>query len=321
MVNKDYSLISVVIPIYNERDNLDKLTSELLEALEVVGKPWEIILVDDGSEDGTWELLNEKYGDWDGGRIKLVRLARNYGQTIALKAGIDISSGDVIVTLDGDLQNEPSDIPLLLSEIEKGADVVSGWRRNRKDALITRKIPSWLGNKLVSWQTGVKLHDYGCGLKAYRGEFIKSVKLYGEMHRLVPALLDWMGASIVEVEVSHRARKAGKSKYNLSRVFALILDIISLKFFSSYATRPTHVMGMWGIISIFLGFLSFVTLVVMKLVMDFNMTGNPFFILWVLLTIVGIQLIALGLLGEINVRAYFEIQDKAPYRVMEIKGE
>jgi glycosyltransferase involved in cell wall biosynthesis len=221
--------------------------------------------------------------------------------------------------MDGDLQNDPSDIPRLLAEIDKGADVVSGWRRKRRDPWLSRQVPSKLGNWFVAWQTGVKLHDFGCGLKAYRSEIIKSVRLYGEMHRLIPALTAWMGAKLVEVEVNHRARSSGKSKYHVGRVFAVILDILSLKFFSVYAIRPTHAIGLWGIMSIFCGVLSVGAMMYLKWGMGVNMTRNPFLVISVLLFIVGMQLIVLGLLGEVNVRTYYEMQEKEPYRVKETR--
>ena len=319
--NEEKPYLSVIIPVYNEKGNFESLANELMSALEGIGKSWEIIFVDDGSDDGTWEELNSVAGVLDGGRVKQVRLARNYGQTIALRAGINMAEGEVIVTMDGDLQNDPADIPKMVEEIEKGADVVSGWRRKRRDPWLSRRLPSRLGNWFVAWQTGVPLHDFGCGLKAYRREIIKSVRLYGEMHRLIPALTSWMGAKLVEVEVNHRARSAGRSKYHLGRVFAVILDIISLKFFSAYAIRPTHVIGLWGIVSIFFGVLSVGAMIYLKWGMGVNMTRNPFLVISVLLFIVGMQLIALGLLGEVNVRTYYEMQEKEPYRIREIRAE
>lgn len=318
-MNNNKIYLSLIIPLYNEVENLDGLFKELKVVMPQLGVSWEVLFVDDGSVDGTWNKLLSEASDWSAGSVRLIRLARNYGQTTALAAGIETARGELIATMDGDLQNDPADIPKLLAEIDKGADVVSGWRRRRKDSFIRRRVPSWLGNKLISWQAGVKLHDFGCSLKVYKSEYIKSARLYGEMHRVLPALLAWMGANIVEIEVNHRPRKAGKSKYNLSRVFAVILDLISIKFFSSYATRPTHIIGMWGILSIILGMISGIILIYMKYQMHFNMTGNPFLVLSVMLTIVGVQLIALGLLGEINVRAYFEIQGKASYRIKETR--
>jgi len=311
--------VSIIIPVYDEEDNIAALAGELMNEVNCLKEKWELIIVDDGSKDNTWERLKECFGNRRNGDIKLVRLARNYGQTVALRAGLDEARGSIIVTMDGDLQNDPADIHKLIEKVEEGYDVASGWRKGRRDPLLTRRLPSWLGNKVVSWQAGLKLHDYGCSLKAYRGDIVRSIRLYGEMHRLIPALANWMGASVAEVEVNHRPRTGGKSKYNMGRVFALILDLISMKFFSSYATRPTHVIGMWGIISILLSGAAIGVLIYMKLGMDVNMTGNPFLYMSVMLSIVGVQLIAIGLLGEINVRSYFEIQEKAPYRVKETR--
>lgn len=311
--------LSLVIPVFNEAGNLEELCKKIAAFLNSQEKTWEVIFVDDGSKDGSWEKLVEeakKLGDG----TRLIRLARNYGQTLALRAGIDAACGDVIVTLDADLQNDPADIPKLLEKIEEGADLVSGWRSKRKDPFFRRRLPSRLGNLFVSFITGVKLHDFGCTLKAYRREIIKDIPLYGEMHRLIPALADWMGAEIVEVEVSHQRRESGESKYTLNRVFAVILDIISLKFFSTYATRPTHVFGLWGIISIFLSVLCAAAVIYMKVAMNVDMTGNPFLTITVMLVIVGVQLIALGLLGEVSVRTYFESLDKPPYRIKEKRG-
>lgn len=312
--------LSVVIPLHNEAGNIEKLAEELGEVLGSLKVDWEVVIVDDGSSDDTWLFLR-RWREKAGERVKLIRLARNYGQTLALKAGIECAKGDIIVTMDGDLQNDPRDIPKLIERLEEGYDVVSGWRRERKDAFLTRRLPSFIGNIVVSAVSGLKLHDYGCTLKAYRSEVIKSVPLYGEMHRLIPALADWMGASVAEVEVSHRKRLAGESKYSLSRIFAVIIDLITLRFFSAYATRPTHVFGMWGIISLLISVLTFIVLVYMKLKMDFDMTGNPFLIITVLLVIVGVQLIALGLLGELSVRTYFESLNKPPYRIREKIGD
>lgn len=318
--NKRQKTLSLVIPVHNEAGNVKELCAQIDGFLDGFGSTWEVIFVDDGSTDKTWELLDEWRRE-KGEGVVLIRLARNYGQTLALRAGIEVACGDVIVTMDGDLQNDPRDIPKLLEKIEEGADVVSGWRRNRKDKFLSRRIPSWIGNLVVSSVTGVKLHDFGCTLKAYRSEIIKNIPLYGEMHRLIPALADWMGAGIVEVDVNHRSRSSGESKYSLSRVFAVIIDLITLRFFSTYATRPTHVFGMWGIISMLLSVASFAALVYMKVRMNVDMTGNPFLTITVLLIIVGVQLVALGLLGEVSVRTYFESLDKPPYRIKEKLGE
>lgn len=311
---------SLVVPMYNEEANVPELIADINKFISSHGRKWEIIFVDDGSRDGTWEALCRAREQMSCA-VRCLRLARNYGQTVALRAGIDAAQGRVIVTMDGDLQNDPSDIPKLLKEIDEGADVVSGWRRKRMDRFLTRKLPSWLGNWFISLITGVKLHDFGCTLKAYRSDIIKNIPLYGEMHRLIPALADWMGAEIVEVEVGHRKREAGESKYSMTRVFAVIIDIITLRFFYAYSSRPTHVFGMWGIVSMLLSLVSMGVVVYMKYAIHFNMTGNPFLIISIMLMIVGVQLIALGLLGEVNVRTYYESLHKPPYRIKDERGE
>jgi len=243
---------------------------------------------------------------------------RNFGQTAAISAGFDYAEGDIIITLDADLQNDPEDIPLLLKKIDDGFDVVSGWRMDRRDPFLTKRLPSHISNWLISLFTGVKLHDYGCTLKAYKKEVVKNIKLYGEMHRFIPALAEWIGASICEVKVKHFSRKYGKSKYGFSRIGRGLLDLLTVKFLLSFSTRPIQIFGKFGIVSIFLGFFSGVVLIIMKVVHRVNMTGNPFLYLSILFFLVGTQFISIGLLGEIISRTYHESQNKPIYFVKEI---
>lgn len=312
----NYVYLSVVIPLFNERENVLLLCEALHRVLDSIGKPYEIILIDDGSTDGTYEVLNSVYKQYD--KIKIIRFRRNFGQTAAISAGFSFAKGEIIVTMDGDLQNDPADIPKILQKIDEGYDIVSGWRKNRKDPLLTRRLPSHIANFLISKFTGVKLHDYGCTLKAYRREIIKHVNLYGEMHRFIPAVASWMGATVTEIVVKHHPRKYGKSKYGISRTLKVILDLIAIKFFLSYLTRPIQIFGIWGILSIFLGIISGIVLILMKVLGGVDMTGNPLLILTTLLTIIGVLFIVLGLLGEITVRIYYEAQGKKPYVIKEI---
>lgn len=314
--------LSVVVPCYNEEQNVGEVYRRLKSALdggEGVGS-YELVFVDDGSSDGTYPALR-KLRDNDRERVKVIRLRRNFGQTAALRAGFDKARGELIVTLDGDLQNDPGDIPGLLKKMGEGYDLVSGWRRKRADPLFSRRIPSFLANRLISLLTGVRLHDFGCTLKAYRREIVKQIDLYGEMHRLIPVLASWMGARIAEVEVSHQRRLWGRSNYSLSRILTVLLDLITLKFFLSYSTRPIHIFGFWGVICLGLSLIAGAVLIFMKLYQGVDMTGNPFLFLTIMLVIVGIQFIVLGLLGEVGVRTYYESQKKPIYLVEEEKEE
>lgn len=311
--------LSIVVPAYNEQDNIGELVDEIGSAMDSLEcDSYELIIVDDGSRDDTWKVISRlsESRSW----VKGVRLSRNFGQTAALATGFDAAGGDVIITMDADLQNNPKDIPLLLEKLDQGYDVASGWRTPRMDSFLTKKLPSFIANRMVSYLTGVKLHDFGCTLKAYRAEPLKEIKLYGEMHRLIPLLLSWAGASIAEVKVSHRPRTRGKSNYTMMRTFSVVLDMISLLFFRSYSTRPIHIIGLWGFISILFGFVSMLVVVLMKFYRDMDMTGNPFLIISVLLTIVGVQLIGLGLLGELSVRTYYESLGRPTYLIKERSG-
>lgn len=309
--------ISVVIPIYNEEENISPLYNALKPVLKNTGKEHEIIFVDDGSTDRSAEEL-DKLAARDPS-VSVLFMRRNFGQTAAFAAGFDYSSGEVIITMDGDLQNDPRDIPKLLAEI-KDYDLVSGWRKNRQDKLLTRKIPSMLANWLIGKVTGVKLHDYGCSLKAYKRDVVKNMKLYGEMHRFIPAVANWYGVRVAEVETMHHARTRGKSKYGLSRTFKVLLDLITVKFLQSFSTKPIQAFGPLGLLCAGAGFLISLYLTIQKIFFSISIGGRPLLLLGVLLIIVGIQLIGMGLLGEMLVRVYHESQNKPIYVLKKIAG-
>lgn len=310
--------ISVVIPVFNEEGSIGPLLDELENALQGLGSSYEIIAVDDGSLDKSWEIIKARSLKYPA--LKAVKLGRNFGQTAALSAGISRAAGEIVVTIDGDGQNDPADIPRMIARLEQGNDLVSGWRKNRKDPYLSRQVPSRMANWLIGLITGIKLNDFGCTLKAYRAQTIKGIRLYGEMHRMIPALAHWSGANIVEMEVNHRPRQSGESKYNLNRFFAVFFDLITIKFFIGYFTRPLHFFGLVGFLLMVLSWLSFAATVIMKITENMDITGNPFLILGTLLMIISIQLIALGLLGEISVRIYYESQNKPIYTVKEELG-
>jgi glycosyltransferase involved in cell wall biosynthesis len=309
--------LSVVIPLYNEDENVQMLFERLKGTLDHLKKEYEIIFVDDGSTDRTLSILEEIQAKDK--TVVVLSLRRNFGQTAAFAAGFDFARGDVIVTMDGDLQNDPADIPKLL-ELIKDNDLVSGWRKKRKDPFFTRRLPSIMANWLISNVTGVKLHDYGCSLKAYRREVIKNLKLYGEMHRFIPAVASWYGVRIAEVETIHHQRLRGKSKYGISRTIKVVLDLITVKFLQSFSTKPIQFFGPVGIISGFLGFLISLYLAIDKLFFGRDIGGRPLLLLGALLIIVGIQLIGMGLLGEMLVRVYHESQRKPIYVIKKILG-
>jgi glycosyltransferase involved in cell wall biosynthesis len=305
--------LSVVIPIKDERDNLKPLHDRLREALEPLKLAYEVIIVDDGSIDGSYELL-EKLAAADP-HLKVVRLRRNFGQTPALQAGIDWSSGEILVTMDGDLQNDPADIPMLVEKLNEGYDAVLGLRAKRQDHFFVRKVPSLLGNWLIRKVTGVHIKDMGCTLRAMRRELAEALPLYGELHRFVPVLAQQYGGRLAQVAVRHHPRTAGKTKYNLTRTVRVVLDLITIKFLHSYLTRPMHVLGLAGLISMGLGFISLVATIWMKSRMGVYMTGNPLLLLSAMLELIGVQFISMGLLGEVLTRTYFESQGKAAYTV------
>ncbi len=305
--------LSLVIPIKDERDNLARLHERCTAAVANLGKSYEIVVVDDGSADDSFALL-ERIAAADP-HVKVVRLKRNFGQSAAMQAGIDWSIGDVIITLDGDLQNDPADIPMLLDKLSEGYDAVLGQRAKRQDNLWIRKIPSLLGNWLIRKVTGVHIKDLGCTLRVMKRDLAESIPLYGEMHRFIPVLAQQTGAKLLQVPVRHHPRTAGKTKYTLSRTFRVLLDLITVKFLHSYLTRPMHAMGFAGLVCMFLGFLCLIATVVMKWQTGLWMTGNPFLHLAALLEVIGIQFISLGLIGELMSRTYFESQGKRAYAV------
>lgn len=308
--------LSVVIPLYNEVDSISTLQLKLSEALAALALPYEIIVVDDGSSDGSFEKL-QAWHETDA-RLKVIRFRRNFGQTAAFAAGFDLARGEVVVTLDADLQNDPNDIGTLLAKINEGYDVVSGWRTRRHDPYLTRRLPSHMANALISKVTGVALHDYGCSLKAYRREIVKNIRLYGELHRFIPAVASWMGVAVAEVPVNHQARQFGKSKYGLSRTIRVLLDLMTVRFLLSYSTRPIQIFGLLGLGAFGLGTLLGLYLTAVKLVWGQNIGERPLLLLAVLLVMIGVQLVMMGLLGELTVRTYYEAQNKPIYVVREV---
>lgn len=305
--------LSIIVPIKDERDNLRTLHERIAQAIDPLNLDYEIVLVDDGSLDGSFPIM-EEMAQADP-RLKVVRLRRNFGQSAAMQAGIDHSTGDVLATLDGDLQNDPADIPMLLGHLKEGYDVVMGLREKRQDHMFVRKIPSLMGNWLIRKVTGVTIKDMGCTLRVMRRDLAENMTLYGEMHRFIPVLAMQAGAKMLQVPVRHHPRTAGKTKYNLSRTFRVVLDLMTVKFLHSYLTRPMHMMGYAGMLSMFLSFLSLATTIGMKIVSGQWMTGNPLLLMSVMLFMIGVQFFALGLLGEMMTRTYFESQNKRAYVV------
>lgn len=303
----------MVIPVKDEKDNIARLHEQLVQALVPLGRDYEIVFVDDGSIDGSFQEL-EALAQRDAA-VKVVRLKRNFGQSAALQAGIDWSEGDIIVTMDGDLQNDPADIPILLTKLDEGYDAVLGQRARRQDHLFIRKIPSLLGNWLIRKVTGVTTKDLGCTLRAMRRDLAESIPLYGEMHRFINVLAMQTGAKLTQIPVRHHPRTAGKTKYSLSRTFRVVLDLITVKFLHSYLTRPMHVMGLAGLFSMGLGVLCLILTIWMKSAYGTFMTGNPFLLLSAIFVLVGVQFISLGLIGELMTRTYFESQGKKAYAV------
>jgi glycosyltransferase involved in cell wall biosynthesis len=289
------------------------MNAEITGVVEGLDHDYEIIYVDDGSTDRSFEILRSLRDD--NPRIKIIQFRRNFGQTAGLAAGFDHASGDVIVTMDADRQNDPNDIPMLLEKIDEGYDLVSGWRFDRQDAWLSRKLPSKIANSLISRITGVNLHDYGCSLKAFRKNVIENLRLYGEMHRFIPAIASWMGVRIAEVKVNHRARVAGTSKYGISRTFRVILDLITVKFLLQYSARPIHFFGGIGIASGVVGFLIALVMTVQRFFFDVPMGDRPLLMLAVMLIFIGLQFVTFGLLGELMTRTYHEAQGKPIYVV------
>ncbi|HYV11386.1 MAG TPA: glycosyltransferase family 2 protein [Pyrinomonadaceae bacterium] len=313
--------ISVFLPVFNEEPNLLPLHAKLDEALKTLktqGRSAEIVYVDDGSTDGSLKILRQ-IAQLDP-RVRVVALRRNYGQTAAMAAGIDAARGKVLIPMDADLQNDPADIGRLLDKLDEGYDVVSGWRKNRKDKMVTRKIPSMLANRLISWIGGVPLHDYGCSLKAYRRESLEDVRLYGEMHRFIPIYAAWAGARVTEIPVEHHARTMGKSKYGLSRTIKVVFDLMTIKFMASYQTKPIYVFGSFGMLAFVVSLLSGLYAVFLKIIHKADFVQTPLPILSVVMFAVGVQFLLMGLLAEMLVRTYHESQAKAIYAVRERLG-
>jgi glycosyltransferase involved in cell wall biosynthesis len=310
--------LSVVIPVLDEAPNLRSLYKSLRASLDGTVDDWEIVFVDDGSRDDSFEVLKE-IASADR-RLRVLRFGRRFGQTAALSAGFRESAGQVIVTMDADLQNDPRDIPALLEKVGEGYDVVSGWRRERKDPFLSRRVPSFLANWLVSRVTGLQLHDYGCALKAYRREIVENLNLYGEMHRFIPAVASWQGVTVAEIPVAHHPRRAGKSKYGLSRTLRVVLDLVNLKFLLSYLTGPIQLFGKLGLLALAMGWLCALLVLYLRLAHGVDMTGNPGLYLAVLLAVIGIQFVTIGLLAEMMMRTYHESQRKPTYVVRERIG-
>lgn len=307
--------LSVVIPAYNEEENVPILYEKLKAVLENLDRHYEIIFVDDGSKDSTWERLKE-IAEKDK-KVKLIRFRKNYGQTAAMYAGFQHAKGEVIITMDADLQNDPEDIPKLLEKLQEGYDIVSGWRKNRKDPFFSRKLPSMVANWIISKVTGVELHDYGCTLKAYKSDIIKRLELYGDMHRFLPALTKRLGARITEIPVKHHPRIYGKSKYGIGRTVRVILDIFLVKFLNEYLNKPMYVFGTMGFFLLSFGLLTLFYLIFIKLFLDESIGRRPLLILSVLFILAGIQLISTGILAELLVRIYYRTKEEKPFIVEE----
>jgi glycosyltransferase involved in cell wall biosynthesis len=308
--------LSLVIPVYNEEENVEPLIGEIETSLAVLGKTYEIVVVDDGSRDATFAKLRSIRGRL--AQLKVVRLKRNFGQTAAMAAGLAQAQGAVVILMDGDGQNDPADIPALLRKLDEGNDLVAGWRYNRQDPFLNRRLPSMIANRLISLTTHVKLHDYGCTLKAMRQDVAKNLRLYGEMHRFIPAIAYERGARIAELKVNHRPRLRGTSKYGITRTLRVVLDLLTVKFLSSYSTRPSHVFGPIGLGSAFLGFVIGLYLTVQKVFFGQDIGARPLLLLGILLIFIGFQFVTMGLLGEMLARTYHESQDRPVYVVGEI---
>lgn len=310
--------LSIVIPLYNEADNIEPLYAEVTAALAEIGKSYEVIVVDDGSRDGSFARLADVHAR--DARWRIIRFRRNFGQAAGFAAGFDAARGAVVITLDADLQNDPRDIPKLLSKLDEGYDIVSGWRADRKEPFLSRRLPSMMANRMISGSTGVILHDYGCSLKAYRLEVVKGIRLYGELHRFIPALASWMGVEVAEVPVNDRKRQFGTSKYGISRTFRVFLDLITVRFFLGYSTRPLHVFGAAGLAAGGLGLLIGLYLTFVKLVLGQDIGSRPLLLLAVLLVLLGVQMVSMGLLAEMITRTYYEAQNKPIYAIREYLG-
>ncbi|MBX2878541.1 MAG: glycosyltransferase family 2 protein [Granulosicoccus sp.] len=306
--------VSIVIPIYNEVENVQPALEEIQGVMDGTGREYEIIFVDDGSTDGSVDQLRRAAADQ---KVKLLLLRRNFGQTAAMHAGIQFAGNDYIVTMDGDLQNDPSSIPDMLEKLDQGYDLVHGWRKNRQDKLMSRKLPSWLANKLISNVTGFPIHDLGCTLKAIKSEIAKDIELYGEMHRFIPILANNLGAKCYEMEVGHRARQFGESKYGIGRSIRVLLDLITINYMTKYFSSPMKLFGMFGFVVGMVSILSLLAVVGMKIGWSYDVTGNPLTMFSVVCAILSIQLFSLGLIGELSVRIYYSTGEKQSFQVRE----
>ena len=310
--------LSIVIPLYNEAENVEPLYAELSAALDAIGRTCEVIVVDDGSRDDSYarlKIIHERDPRW-----KVIRFRRNFGQTAGFSAGFDAAQGEIVLTIDADLQNDPRDIPKLLAKMNEGYDIVSGWRMDRKEPFLSRRLPSMMANRMISGATGVVLHDYGCSLKAYRSEVVKNVRLYGELHRFIPAVASWMGVTVAEVPVNDRERQFGSSKYGISRTFKVFLDLITVRFMLGYANQPLRIFGTVGLAMAAVGALLGIYLTYVKVVLGQSIGNRPLLLLAVLLAIVGVQMVSMGLLAEMVMRTYHEVQDKPIYVIRESLG-
>ena len=306
--------LSLIIPVYNEQENISLLIEAIKNALVPLSYTWEVVLVDDGSQDGSLGVLTQ-LAEKDPEHLRVLSFRRNFGQTAAIAAGLDYASGEIIILLDADMQNDPADIPMMLEKLDEGYDLVSGWRKRRQDTYLTRTLPSNLANMLISRVTGVPLHDYGCTLKAYRREVLEGFRLYGEMHRFIPVFAHSVGAKITEVQVNHQSRKFGKTKYGLERTIKVILDLFTVKFLVSYSSKPIYLFGGAGLALIFGSGAMLAYLGIRRVLTSISVLGSPFFQLSVMLFILGFQSVLMGLIAELLVRTYYESQRKPTYRV------
>jgi glycosyltransferase involved in cell wall biosynthesis len=316
--NGEKPALSLFLPVLNEEPNLRPMHAKISEALNALGKTAEVIYVDDGSTDKSLQILKEIAAE--DSRVRVISLRRNYGQTAAMSAGIDAAQGEILIPMDADLQNDPADIARLLDKLNEGYDVVSGWRKNRKDKLVMRKIPSWIANSIISKIGGVPLHDYGCSLKAYRRDVIQDVRLYGEMHRFIPIYASWAGARVTEIPVEHHARTMGKSKYGISRTLKVVFDLMTIKFMASYQTKPIYVFGMFGMVAFVLSLIASIWAFFLKFVQGVSFISTPLLMIAVVMLAISMQFFLMGLLAEMLVRTYHESQDKAIYAVREKFG-
>lgn len=310
--------LSLFLPVLDEEENLRPMHAKIQSALDALGKTAEVIYVDDGSTDKSLAILKELAASDD--RVRVISLRRNYGQTAAMSAGIDAAKGEILIPMDADLQNDPADIRRLLDKLNEGYDVVSGWRKNRQDKLISRKIPSQIANRIISWIGGVPLHDYGCSLKAYRRDVIQDVRLYGEMHRFIPIYASWAGARVAEIPVDHHARTMGKSKYGISRTIKVVFDLITIKFMAEYHTKPLYVFGAFGMLAFFISMIAGVWALFLKIFYATSFILTPLPIITVVMLAISVQFFLMGLLAELLVRTYHESQNKAIYAVREKVG-